>query len=160
MVWNASFHAGFYLETLRTGEALAKMDSGISEATSPTRTCPVLSQVLFSNIEEILAVHRDFLSMVDSLLQPDPHAHHEIGRCFLHFVSYASPKCLSSLSTWLWLNLSCFAPRAPYASDDEATLSSYICGFRAHVYLCVFVKCNIFSMLFLEAQWNIIAFKA
>lgn len=46
-----------------------------------------LSQALFSNIEEILAVHKDFLSMVEELLQPDPHAHHEIGRCFLHFVS-------------------------------------------------------------------------
>lgn len=46
-----------------------------------------LSQVLFSNIEEILAVHKDFLSMVEELLQPEPHAHHEIGRCFLYFVS-------------------------------------------------------------------------
>uniref|UniRef100_A0A4W6DYZ4 Phosphatidylinositol-3,4,5-trisphosphate dependent Rac exchange factor 2 n=1 Tax=Lates calcarifer TaxID=8187 RepID=A0A4W6DYZ4_LATCA len=45
------------------------------------------TSVLFSNIEEILAVHRDFLSMVEELLQPDPHAHHEIGRCFLHFRS-------------------------------------------------------------------------
>uniref|UniRef100_A0A665W8Y6 Phosphatidylinositol 3,4,5-trisphosphate-dependent Rac exchanger 2 protein n=1 Tax=Echeneis naucrates TaxID=173247 RepID=A0A665W8Y6_ECHNA len=43
--------------------------------------------VLFSNIEEISAVHKDFLSMVEELLQPDPHAHHEIGRCFLHFRS-------------------------------------------------------------------------
>lgn len=25
--------------------------------------------------------------MVEELLQPDPHAHHEVGRCFLHFVS-------------------------------------------------------------------------
>uniref|UniRef100_A0A4W6DXD7 Phosphatidylinositol-3,4,5-trisphosphate dependent Rac exchange factor 2 n=1 Tax=Lates calcarifer TaxID=8187 RepID=A0A4W6DXD7_LATCA len=48
--------------------------------------CPQC-EVLFSNIEEILAVHRDFLSMVEELLQPDPHAHHEIGRCFLHFRS-------------------------------------------------------------------------
>uniref|UniRef100_A0A672J3W3 Phosphatidylinositol 3,4,5-trisphosphate-dependent Rac exchanger 2 protein n=1 Tax=Salarias fasciatus TaxID=181472 RepID=A0A672J3W3_SALFA len=45
--------------------------------------CPVL----FSNIEEILAVHKDFLSMVEELLQPEPHAHHEVGRCFLHFRS-------------------------------------------------------------------------
>uniref|UniRef100_A0A669BBU5 Phosphatidylinositol 3,4,5-trisphosphate-dependent Rac exchanger 2 protein n=1 Tax=Oreochromis niloticus TaxID=8128 RepID=A0A669BBU5_ORENI len=45
------------------------------------------AKVLFSNIEEILAVHKDFLSMVEELLQPDPHAHHEIGRCFLHFRS-------------------------------------------------------------------------
>jgi len=44
-------------------------------------------QVLFSNLEEILSVHRDFLSMVEELLQPDPNAYHEVGRCFLHFVS-------------------------------------------------------------------------
>uniref|UniRef100_A0A8C7W4D3 Phosphatidylinositol 3,4,5-trisphosphate-dependent Rac exchanger 2 protein n=1 Tax=Oncorhynchus mykiss TaxID=8022 RepID=A0A8C7W4D3_ONCMY len=43
--------------------------------------------VLFSNLEEILSVHRNFLSMVEELLQPDPHAHHEVGRCFLHFRS-------------------------------------------------------------------------
>uniref|UniRef100_A0A667Y145 Phosphatidylinositol 3,4,5-trisphosphate-dependent Rac exchanger 2 protein n=1 Tax=Myripristis murdjan TaxID=586833 RepID=A0A667Y145_9TELE len=43
--------------------------------------------ILFSNIEEILSVHKDFLSMVEELLQPDPHAHHEVGRCFLHFRS-------------------------------------------------------------------------
>lgn len=45
------------------------------------------SKVLFSNIEEILAIHRDFLSMVEELLQPEPHASQEVGRCFLHFVS-------------------------------------------------------------------------
>uniref|UniRef100_A0A4W5RHQ1 Phosphatidylinositol 3,4,5-trisphosphate-dependent Rac exchanger 2 protein n=1 Tax=Hucho hucho TaxID=62062 RepID=A0A4W5RHQ1_9TELE len=39
------------------------------------------------NLEEILSVHRNFLSMVEELLQPDPHAHHEVGRCFLHFRS-------------------------------------------------------------------------
>lgn len=44
-------------------------------------------QVLFSNLEEIRCVHRDFLTMVEELLQPDPHPHHEVGRCFLHFVS-------------------------------------------------------------------------
>uniref|UniRef100_A0A3B3S0B6 Phosphatidylinositol-3,4,5-trisphosphate dependent Rac exchange factor 2 n=1 Tax=Paramormyrops kingsleyae TaxID=1676925 RepID=A0A3B3S0B6_9TELE len=53
--------------------------------------CPITpnpsSQVLFSNIDEILAVHRLFLSMVEELLEPEPHAHHEVGRCFLHFRS-------------------------------------------------------------------------
>ncbi|KAF5903572.1 phosphatidylinositol 3,4,5-trisphosphate-dependent Rac exchanger 2 protein, partial [Clarias magur] len=41
--------------------------------------------VLFSNLEEILCVHRDFLAMVEELLHPDPHPHNEVGRCFLHF---------------------------------------------------------------------------
>ncbi|KAM9331751.1 phosphatidylinositol 3,4,5-trisphosphate-dependent Rac exchanger 2 protein isoform 3-T3 [Pholidichthys leucotaenia] len=58
--------------------ATTKIDKNITEETV---------KVLFSNIEEILAVHRDFLSMVEELLHPDPHAHHEIGRCFLHFRS-------------------------------------------------------------------------
>ncbi|KAI1889083.1 hypothetical protein AGOR_G00175400 [Albula goreensis] len=56
--------------------AATKIDKNITEETV---------KVLFSNIEEILSVHRDFLSMVEGLLQPDPHAHHEVGRCFLHF---------------------------------------------------------------------------
>ncbi|TDG97257.1 hypothetical protein EPR50_G00224110 [Perca flavescens] len=58
--------------------AATKIDKNITEETV---------KVLFSNIEEILAVHKDFLSMVEELLQPEPHAHHEIGRCFLHFRS-------------------------------------------------------------------------
>ncbi|RVE58754.1 hypothetical protein OJAV_G00198160 [Oryzias javanicus] len=58
--------------------AATKMDKNITEETV---------KVLFSNIEEVLAVHKSFLSMVEELLQPDPHAHHEIGRCFLHFRS-------------------------------------------------------------------------
>ncbi|KAJ8010881.1 hypothetical protein DPEC_G00079750 [Dallia pectoralis] len=44
-------------------------------------------RVLFSNLEEILSVHRDFLSMVEDCLHPEPHAHHEVGHCFLHFRS-------------------------------------------------------------------------
>uniref|UniRef100_A0A3Q3A2E4 Phosphatidylinositol 3,4,5-trisphosphate-dependent Rac exchanger 2 protein n=1 Tax=Kryptolebias marmoratus TaxID=37003 RepID=A0A3Q3A2E4_KRYMA len=58
--------------------AATKIDKNITEETV---------KVLFSNIEEILAVHKDFLSMVEELLQPEPHAHHEVGRCFLHFRS-------------------------------------------------------------------------
>ncbi|CAL8313241.1 unnamed protein product [Merluccius merluccius] len=57
--------------------AAAKVDKNITEETV---------KVLFSNTEEILAVHKDFLAMVEELLQPDPHAHHEVGRCFLHFL--------------------------------------------------------------------------
>ncbi|XP_057680467.1 phosphatidylinositol 3,4,5-trisphosphate-dependent Rac exchanger 2 protein [Corythoichthys intestinalis] len=56
--------------------AATKMDKNITEETV---------KVLFSNIVDILAVHKDFLSMVEDLLHPDPHAHHEVGRCFLHF---------------------------------------------------------------------------
>nr|XP_023650355.1 phosphatidylinositol 3,4,5-trisphosphate-dependent Rac exchanger 2 protein [Paramormyrops kingsleyae] len=58
--------------------AATKVDKNITEETV---------KVLFSNIDEILAVHRLFLSMVEELLEPEPHAHHEVGRCFLHFRS-------------------------------------------------------------------------
>ncbi|XP_037549901.1 phosphatidylinositol 3,4,5-trisphosphate-dependent Rac exchanger 2 protein [Nematolebias whitei] len=58
--------------------AATRMDKNITEETV---------KALFANIEEILAVHRDFLSMVEELLQPEPHAHHEVARCFLHFRS-------------------------------------------------------------------------
>ncbi|XP_077592217.1 phosphatidylinositol 3,4,5-trisphosphate-dependent Rac exchanger 2 protein [Stigmatopora nigra] len=55
---------------------VTKMDKNITEETV---------KVLFSNIVDILAVHKDFLSMAEELMHPDPHAHHQVGRCFLHF---------------------------------------------------------------------------
>lgn len=36
--------------------------------------------------------------MVEDLLQPDPHAHHEIGRCFLHFVRNSCNSCFCKLN--------------------------------------------------------------
>lgn len=36
--------------------------------------------------------------MVEELLQPDPHAHHEIGRCFLHFVRNSCNSCFCKLN--------------------------------------------------------------
>lgn len=120
------------------------------------RVCvPFVAQVLFSNIEEILAVHRDFLSMVDDLLQPEPHAHHEIGRCFLHFVSRALPEMFV-----FSFNLSCFSIRSRNASSDEGTLSSYPCGLRAHIDLYISAVRIVVQMLFPEVRWNLIALKA
>uniref|UniRef100_A0A3Q3N311 Phosphatidylinositol 3,4,5-trisphosphate-dependent Rac exchanger 2 protein n=1 Tax=Mastacembelus armatus TaxID=205130 RepID=A0A3Q3N311_9TELE len=60
--------------------AATRIDKNITEETV---------KVLFSNIEEILVVHKDFLSMVEELLLPDPHAHHEIGHCFLYFSQFS-----------------------------------------------------------------------
>uniref|UniRef100_A0AAY5EN72 Phosphatidylinositol-3,4,5-trisphosphate-dependent Rac exchange factor 2 n=1 Tax=Electrophorus electricus TaxID=8005 RepID=A0AAY5EN72_ELEEL len=56
--------------------AMTKIDKNITEETV---------KVLFSNLEEILCVHRDFLAMVEELLHPHPNHHHEVGHCFLHF---------------------------------------------------------------------------
>lgn len=43
--------------------------------------------MLFSNIEDILVVHRDFLALIEESLYPEPNAHQELGTCFLKFVS-------------------------------------------------------------------------
>lgn len=43
-------------------------------------------QILFSNIEDILAVHKEFLQVVEECLHPEPSAQQEVGTCFLHFV--------------------------------------------------------------------------
>ncbi|KAB0371556.1 hypothetical protein FD755_016494, partial [Muntiacus reevesi] len=41
--------------------------------------------MLFSNIEDILAVHKEFLKVVEECLHPEPNAQQEVGTCFLHF---------------------------------------------------------------------------
>lgn len=44
-------------------------------------------QILFSNIEDILEVHKEFLTALEFHLQPEPQSHHELGDVFLKFVS-------------------------------------------------------------------------
>ncbi|KAM9785487.1 phosphatidylinositol 3,4,5-trisphosphate-dependent Rac exchanger 1 protein [Neosynchiropus ocellatus] len=42
-------------------------------------------KILFSNIEDILELHREVLSAVESVLQPEPQPHHALGHVFLQF---------------------------------------------------------------------------
>uniref|UniRef100_A0A8C3QQK4 Phosphatidylinositol-3,4,5-trisphosphate dependent Rac exchange factor 2 n=1 Tax=Cyanoderma ruficeps TaxID=181631 RepID=A0A8C3QQK4_9PASS len=56
--------------------AAAKVDKNVTEETV---------KMLFSNIEDILAVHKNFLSLVEDCLQPEPNAQHEVGTCFLNY---------------------------------------------------------------------------
>uniref|UniRef100_A0A3Q3MJP7 Phosphatidylinositol 3,4,5-trisphosphate-dependent Rac exchanger 1 protein n=1 Tax=Labrus bergylta TaxID=56723 RepID=A0A3Q3MJP7_9LABR len=42
-------------------------------------------KILFSNIEDILELHKDVLSAVESSLQPEPHPQHALGHVFLKF---------------------------------------------------------------------------
>ncbi|KAH0521644.1 Phosphatidylinositol 3,4,5-trisphosphate-dependent Rac exchanger 2 protein [Microtus ochrogaster] len=56
--------------------AAAKVDKNVTEETV---------KMLFSNIEEILAVHKEFLKVVEECLHPEPNAQQEVGTCFLHF---------------------------------------------------------------------------
>uniref|UniRef100_A0A8C7Z4X5 Phosphatidylinositol-3,4,5-trisphosphate-dependent Rac exchange factor 1 n=1 Tax=Oryzias sinensis TaxID=183150 RepID=A0A8C7Z4X5_9TELE len=44
-------------------------------------------KILFSNIEDILELHKEVLSAVESSLQPEPQPHHSLGHVFLQFVS-------------------------------------------------------------------------
>uniref|UniRef100_A0A671YAN6 Phosphatidylinositol-3,4,5-trisphosphate dependent Rac exchange factor 1 n=1 Tax=Sparus aurata TaxID=8175 RepID=A0A671YAN6_SPAAU len=41
--------------------------------------------ILFSNIEDILELHKEVLSAVEASLQPEPHPHHALGHVFLQF---------------------------------------------------------------------------
>uniref|UniRef100_A0A8C5FY06 Phosphatidylinositol-3,4,5-trisphosphate-dependent Rac exchange factor 1 n=1 Tax=Gadus morhua TaxID=8049 RepID=A0A8C5FY06_GADMO len=43
----------------------------------------IAPQVLFSNMEDILDLHRALLSMLESCLQPEPHPQHALGHVFL-----------------------------------------------------------------------------
>ncbi|XP_023185695.1 phosphatidylinositol 3,4,5-trisphosphate-dependent Rac exchanger 1 protein isoform X1 [Xiphophorus maculatus] len=42
-------------------------------------------KILFSNIEDILELHRKVLSAVEAGLQPEPHPNHSLGHVFLQF---------------------------------------------------------------------------
>ncbi|KAK6471881.1 phosphatidylinositol 3,4,5-trisphosphate-dependent Rac exchanger 1 protein-like [Huso huso] len=42
-------------------------------------------KILFSNIEDILEVHKEFLASLESCLQPEPHPQHTLGHVFLQF---------------------------------------------------------------------------
>lgn len=48
---------------------------------------PLFLQTLFSNIEDILDVHKDFLEALEYCLHPEPQSQHELGNVFLKFVS-------------------------------------------------------------------------
>ncbi|XP_074242842.1 phosphatidylinositol 3,4,5-trisphosphate-dependent Rac exchanger 2 protein isoform X2 [Saimiri boliviensis] len=56
--------------------AASKVDKNVTEETV---------KMLFSNIEDILAVHKEFLKVVEECLHPEPNAQQEVGICFLHF---------------------------------------------------------------------------
>ncbi|KAG8520470.1 Phosphatidylinositol 3,4,5-trisphosphate-dependent Rac exchanger 2 protein, partial [Galemys pyrenaicus] len=56
--------------------AASKIDKNVTEETV---------KMLFSNIEDILAVHKEFLKVVEECLHPEPNAQQEVGTCFLHF---------------------------------------------------------------------------
>lgn len=76
------------------------------------------SQILFSNIEDILEVHKDFLAALEFCLHPEPQSQHELGNVFLKFVStmpqplpepaafgeWASPPGPHSIHPWLALS--------------------------------------------------------
>ncbi|XP_048363883.1 phosphatidylinositol 3,4,5-trisphosphate-dependent Rac exchanger 2 protein isoform X1 [Sphaerodactylus townsendi] len=56
--------------------AAFKVDKNVTEETI---------KMLFSNIEDILKLHKDFLSSMEECLRPEPNAQQEVGTCFLRF---------------------------------------------------------------------------
>ncbi|XP_063779942.1 phosphatidylinositol 3,4,5-trisphosphate-dependent Rac exchanger 2 protein isoform X1 [Pseudophryne corroboree] len=56
--------------------AASKSDKNVTEETV---------KMLFSNIEDILVVHKEFLALIEQYLHPEPNAHQEMGTCFLRF---------------------------------------------------------------------------
>uniref|UniRef100_A0A673B9S4 Phosphatidylinositol 3,4,5-trisphosphate-dependent Rac exchanger 1 protein n=1 Tax=Sphaeramia orbicularis TaxID=375764 RepID=A0A673B9S4_9TELE len=46
-------------------------------------------KILFSNIEDILELHKEVLSAVEASLQPEPQPHHALGHVFLQFESFS-----------------------------------------------------------------------
>ncbi|CAK6955095.1 phosphatidylinositol 3%2C4,5-trisphosphate-dependent Rac exchanger 1 protein [Scomber scombrus] len=55
--------------------------------TSEDQQClsPEQVKILFSNIEDILELHKEVLSAVEASLQPEPHPQHALGHVFLQF---------------------------------------------------------------------------
>lgn len=61
------------------------------------------SQILFSNIEEILDVHQEFFSVLEAGLQPEPQPQHALGHVFLQFVSLLFNDIIFDLLlTFIW----------------------------------------------------------
>lgn len=79
-----------------------------------TYVCFIFLQMLFSNIEDILAVHKNFLSLVEDCLQPEPNAQHEVGTCFLNYV------CCLLFQAFFHVFLLFFA-FINYGNDDKCT---------------------------------------
>lgn len=67
-----------------------------------------LLQILFSNIEDILELHKEVLAEVESNLQPEPHPQHALGHVLLQFVSagYVHLKHTHTHSTQVLCSLS------------------------------------------------------
>lgn len=59
------------------------------------------SQILFSNIEEILGVHREFVAALEASLQPEPQPQHALGHVFLQFVSLLTLTAFDILLTFI-----------------------------------------------------------
>lgn len=63
------------------------------------------SQILFSNIEDILEVHKDFLAALEYCLRPEPQSQHELGNVFLRFVSVMPQPLLELAALGRWASL-------------------------------------------------------
>ncbi|CAI9612514.1 unnamed protein product [Staurois parvus] len=75
-IWRSLFSLQAFLHRIR------------QSAVDKTENCCISQEnvkILFSNIEDILRVHREFLESLEGALQPEPQSHHELGLIFLKF---------------------------------------------------------------------------
>ncbi|XP_044151841.1 phosphatidylinositol 3,4,5-trisphosphate-dependent Rac exchanger 1 protein isoform X1 [Bufo gargarizans] len=75
-----------YVGTLRFLQSafLQRIRQNISEKTESCISEENV-KILFSNMEDILQVHCNFLAALESRLHPEPHPQHELGNLFLQF---------------------------------------------------------------------------
>ncbi|RLV88800.1 hypothetical protein DV515_00015282 [Chloebia gouldiae] len=79
--WAGNKTAGSFVEL----SLLLSSTLELSNPHSPKTHFPV-SGILFSNIEDILGVHKEFLAALEFCLQPEPQSQHELGNVFLKFI--------------------------------------------------------------------------
>ncbi|XP_012879769.1 PREDICTED: phosphatidylinositol 3,4,5-trisphosphate-dependent Rac exchanger 1 protein [Dipodomys ordii] len=73
--WAGAVLVPAFLQRIRQNVA-DSVDKGLTEENV---------KILFSNIEDILEVHKDFLAALEYCLRPEPQSQHELGNVFLKF---------------------------------------------------------------------------
>ncbi|CAJ0935473.1 unnamed protein product [Ranitomeya imitator] len=78
------FGSRFVGSTVAQWIALQPCSAGVL-GSNPTLDNIFKAFILFSNMEDILQVHCEFLAALESRLQPEPHPQHELGNIFQQF---------------------------------------------------------------------------
>ncbi|KAM9296542.1 phosphatidylinositol 3,4,5-trisphosphate-dependent Rac exchanger 1 protein [Gastrophryne carolinensis] len=76
-----------YVTTLRFLQTafLQRIRQSVTDQTESCCLSEENVKILFSNLEDILQVHGEFLESLERALHPEPQSHHELGNVFLQF---------------------------------------------------------------------------